>query len=821
MSRGSKIGKKMDVGKELERKSLLRSKAEDVLWKKFKGKKKMTPEDVQNLIHELEVHQTELEMQNEELRQTQQALLNSRDSYVDLYDFAPVGYVTINEKELILKANITAADFLGTEREQMIKKTFSQFIFYDDQDIYYKYRQNLFDNKERLSCEVRMMKTGDRQFWVKLDSVPIKSIDDSCIHFQLAITDISEFKQVEENLNTLDNRFQNIFKLMKSGLGVYRAVDDGEDYIVVHSYRTELSMLGSVNEDLIGKRLLDVFPILKTQGLLAVFKRVWQTGIPEHYPVTICEGENVTGWRENYIYKLPSGEIVSIYEDITQKKKMELTLFDSEYLFRTIFEISPDSINFNRLKDGKFVAVNPRFLELLKYAKSDVIGKTAIDLNLWHDQEKRKEFFSQLYEKGKIKKFKTYFRCKNGSLIIAQISAELISYQNEPHLIAVTQDITELINAEQSLLEAAKQLENKIEKRTTELKESQINYRMIADYTYDWEWWTSLDGSFRYVSPACKRISGYKADEFIENYSLLREIIIPEDREKWDKHHKYPHKGIGLREMQFRIKRPDGEVRWIDHACQPVYTRENEFLGFRASNRDITQRKMAEISVLESDEKLRALSAQLLLAEEMERKRIADAIHDSIGQALSAIKFYVENFLTVNEKGSNDPAFKVLEKIVPLTQQTIEEVRRIIMDLRPSTLDDLGLKATISWFCREFQIIYTYIHVEKEIYFEETDIPDHLKTTIFRIVQEAFNNSAKHSKTEHISLKLKKNRDILELLVADNGCGFLVDRVLARHENKSGVGLASMNERVLFSGGNFSIDSTPGVGTQIKASWLL
>ena len=109
----------------------------------------------------------------------------------------------------------------------------------------------------------------------------------------------------------------------------------------------------------------------------------------------------------------------------------------------------------------------------------------------------------------------------------------------------------------------------------------------------------------------------------------------------------------------------------------------------------------------------------------------------------------------------------------------------------------------------------------KEIYFEETDIPDHLKTTIFRIVQEAFNNSAKHSKTEHISLKLKKNRDILELLVADNGCGFLVDRVLARHENKSGVGLASMNERVLFSGGNFSIDSTPGVGTQIKASWLL
>ena len=140
-----------------------------------------------------------------------------------------------------------------------------------------------------------------------------------------------------------------------------------------------------------------------------------------------------------------------------------------------------------------------------------------------------------------------------------------------------------------------------------ELRRAKINYRMIADYTYNWEWWENLEGTFRYVSPSCERITGYKADRFIENHSLLSEIIVPEDREKWDKHYNESHKDIGLREMQFRIRRPDGEVRWIEHACQPVFTRENEYLGIRASNRDITERKQVGEDLRKSEEKYRDL----------------------------------------------------------------------------------------------------------------------------------------------------------------------------------------------------------------------
>jgi formate hydrogenlyase transcriptional activator len=117
-----------------------------------------------------------------------------------------------------------------------------------------------------------------------------------------------------------------------------------------------------------------------------------------------------------------------------------------------------------------------------------------------------------------------------------------------------------------------------------ELRLAKIEFRTIADFTYDWEWWSNLDGTFRYNSPACERITGYKADRFMEDPALLRKIIVPEDRETWDKHYHEASVKLERQEVQFRIKRRDGKVRWIEHACQPVYTGHNEFDGFRASN---------------------------------------------------------------------------------------------------------------------------------------------------------------------------------------------------------------------------------------------
>ncbi len=392
---------------------------------------------------------------------------------------------------------------------------------------------------------------------------------DDAVFFTGIIRDISLRQKMEEETREAESRLRKVFEHMKGGGAIYKAVDDGEDFIIIDFHRPELQGLDKKSEDLRGKKILEVFPASKEYGLFEIFQRVWKTGNPELHPVKIYDGDEIIGWRENYVYKLPTGEIVALYEDFTERKKIEMALQTSENLFRTIFESSPNSININRLEDGKFVKVNNKFLELTGFEKSEVIGKTALDINVWKSLAKRKEFFSLLYEKGQVENFGADFMCKDGSTINTQVSAELISYKNKPHLIAVTQNISDLKKAEQDLQEAHIQLEKKFALRTEELKESQINYRMIADYTYDWEWWERPDGTFRYVSPACERITGYKADLFIKDHSFLREIIVPEDWDKWDKHHHESHKGSGT--ARNAISHQEGRWRCpLDRTCLPA-----------------------------------------------------------------------------------------------------------------------------------------------------------------------------------------------------------------------------------------------------------
>ena len=187
-----------------------------------------------------------------------------------------------------------------------------------------------------------------------------------------------------------------------------------------------------------------------------------------------------------------------------------------------------------------------------------------------------------------------------------------------------------------------------------ELRRAKINYRMIADYTYDWEWWENPNHTYRYVSPACERITGYEPDRFIENHSLLRDIIVPEDRDKWDGHYHGSNKVCGLREMQFRIKRQDGEIRWIEHACQPVFTRENEFLGFRASNRDITERKQTELELQKSLDEIKKLKDRLEEESQYLREEIAlEHNYKNIIGSSDAIKYVLFKVEQVSKSDTN------------------------------------------------------------------------------------------------------------------------------------------------------------------------
>jgi signal transduction histidine kinase len=224
------------------------------------------------------------------------------------------------------------------------------------------------------------------------------------------------------------------------------------------------------------------------------------------------------------------------------------------------------------------------------------------------------------------------------------------------------------------------------------------------------------------------------------------------------------------------------------------------------------------LDLAKANEALRDLSARLLSAHEEERKRIAGEIHDTLGAYLAAIKFKVESaHLEIGKTASGSTEY--LNMIIPLIQECVEECRRIQMDLRPSILDDLGLLAGLSWFCRTFQTTHSNIQIEREIEVEEGDVPPPLKIVVFRVTQEAMNNITKHSKADLVRLRLRKIDGAIELILQDNGQGFNLENVLNSESTGPGLGLRSMRERTEFSGGSFTIQSAEGKGTIIRASW--
>ena len=258
---------------------------------------------------------------------------------------------------------------------------------------------------------------------------------------------------------------------------------------------------------------------------------------------------------------------------------------------------------------------------------------------------------------------------------------------------------------------------------------------------------------------------------------------------------------------------PERGTTYWDWTLHPVRKAAKEVEGLVLGLVNVTGRIKAEGALRESRK-------HFLTAQENEKKRVAQELHDSIGQSLTAIKFGLENSLDEKAGRTAEAQVESLRAIIPLVQQAIEEVRRIHTDLRPSMLDDLGILATINWFCREFQMIYSDIKIEKQVDVQENEVPESLKMVIFRVLQEAMNNIAKHSDADLVRFCFfRKTDDAIALTVEDNGRGFDPEKALSLKNSEKRFGITGMKERTELTGGFFAIKSTPGAGTAISASW--
>lgn len=235
--------------------------------------------------------------------------------------------------------------------------------------------------------------------------------------------------------------------------------------------------------------------------------------------------------------------------------------------------------------------------------------------------------------------------------------------------------------------------------------------------------------------------------------------------------------------------------------------------------RDTTEKVRAAEALQESHEALLRLSGLLVTVQEDERQRIALDLHDGLGQSLSLIKLSLERVASLLSAGSTREASESLQQLIPRVKEALADVRRVSSELRPSILDDLGILPTLSWFFREFEAACSHIAVEKTFSIAEHEVPVPLQITLYRILQEAINNIAKHAGADRIRVSLSRVDEMLHLLIEDNGCGFNPDSIRCEEGQLRGLGLYSMKERATFSGGIYRLVSTPGQGTRIEVSW--
>lgn len=231
------------------------------------------------------------------------------------------------------------------------------------------------------------------------------------------------------------------------------------------------------------------------------------------------------------------------------------------------------------------------------------------------------------------------------------------------------------------------------------------------------------------------------------------------------------------------------------------------------SDHKIAELQEARLQEARQREELRAeLFRKVVAAQESERQRIARDLHDETGQSLTAIGMGLRGLADeLKDKSQTD----TLSQLQALTSDSLRELQRIISDLRPAHLDDLGLSATLRWYASRFHEL-TSIQVRLDIEGDEPELDDAVKITIFRIVQESLNNIIKHSHATHVNIKLDYRQKEARILVRDNGLGFDMDSVQNRI-GRTSLGLAGMEERAMLMGGEVQIHSRPRYGAEVEA----
>ena len=283
------------------------------------------------------------------------------------------------------------------------------------------------------------------------------------------MADKPTYKELEQRVNELEGKeaeikasevkFRELFNYISSGVAIYEAKDNGNDFIFKDLNQAGERIENIKKENLLGKSVLEMFPGIKEFGLFDVFRRVWETGKPEHHPVSLYKDNRITGWKENYVYKLQSGEIVAVYDDITKSKQIEKALHESEERYKSLFKNNHSVMFLVDPENANIVDANPAAISFYGWSHEELTRKKITNINTLTERHVFQAMKQAKTEQRRIFYFK--HRLASGKTRDVEIYSGPIKVYGKKLLYSIVHDITKRKQTELSLIERRKELENK------------------------------------------------------------------------------------------------------------------------------------------------------------------------------------------------------------------------------------------------------------------------------------------------------------------------------------------------------------------------
>ena len=374
---------------------------------------------------------------------------------------------------------------------------------------------------------------------------------------------------------------------------------------------------------------------------------------------------------------------------------------------------------------------------------------------------------------------------KDGQERWLDVFLDQIEYEGAPAIIGAGIDITEKKRVESELIES--------EERFEQLSENIEDVFWLSDVQ-------DIDNhKILFINPAFERIWQRTVAELYQDVAVWDESIHTEDKERVVTAFNNFIRGFGDYEMEYSIVSPDKSTRTMAFLANLIRDENGKIIRAAGIGRDITRRREAQAAVREGEERFRQLSQELATAQESERRRVAEQLHDETGQSLTTTKIQLQML----EADISDDFPELSDRVqttVDLVELTTGHIRMLARGLRPTGLDNLGLNSALENYCREFADF-----TELKINYQGEDahpMSDAELLCFYRIMQEALTNIARHAKASSVKFKLVRTEWACTLVGQDNGRGFSISDQMLNGGHSDHMGIVSMKDRIEILGGS-------------------